>query len=297
MKTKLLLAFLAFSVISCSDDDSSPSQPEKKLDQMVVAHYPDGINANSYKEIYDFDDHDRLTQISYYNPENELSAKTTYEYDQMLLSVVKSYGSSMGDPNKPTSVTLFNYDGSLRIIGMDSNVETGIEGIHTITSFTYNADTTISAQQTTSAPPEEDALTNFTYYKNADGLITKKVDSDNIIWTQAVYQAGNIASYTQLGTASMSFEFAENYLVKGNYLKINVNKFDGSFNNTIIAEGFKAVGNGFANYISQHTASNAVSSQITTYAYEFDQDGYPIKVSLFLEGSSQPYEVREISYQ
>jgi hypothetical protein len=297
MKTKLLLAFLAFSFISCSDDDSSPSQPEKNLDQMVVTHYPDGQGANSYKEIYDFDDHNRVAQIMYYSPQNELSAKRTYEYDQMLLSVIKGYGGGMGDPEQPTSVTSFNYDGSLRIIGIDSNVETGIEGIHTITSFTYNADNTISAQQTTSAPPEEDALTNFTYYKNADGRITKKVDSDNTIWTQAVYNGNNVQSYTQLGSPSMSYLFNTVNTPKGQYLNIGRNKFDGSFNNTIIAEGFAAVSNGVTNYVSQHTSSIASINLVVTYSYEFDEDGYPIKVNLFSAGSSQPYEVREISYQ
>lgn len=297
MKTKLLLAFLAFSVISCSDDDSSPSQPEKNLDQMVVTYYPDGINANSYKEIYDFDDHDRLTQISYYNLENELSAKTTYEYDQMLLSVVKSYGSSMGDPNKPSSVTSFNYDGSLRIIGMDSNVETGIEGIHTVTSFTYNADNTISAEETTSAPPEEDVVKNCTYYKTADGRIVKKIDSEGNILTQAVYENYNLKSYTRQGSASMAFLFNNDVTPKGNYLNINLNKYDGNFNNTILAEGFPAFSNGVSNYISQHTSSIAEINLTVTYTYEFDEDGYPIKVSLFSQGSSQPYEVREISYQ
>jgi hypothetical protein len=297
MKIKLLLAFVVFSLISCSDDDTSPSQPEKNLEQMVVTHYPDGINSNSYEEVYDFDAYNRLTQISYFSPENELSAKKTYEYDQMLLSVIKGYGGGMGDPEQPTSVTSFNYDGSLRIIGMDSNVEAGIEAIHTITSFTYNADNTISAQQTTSAPPEEDALTNFTYYKNADGRIVKKEDADNTIWTQAVYNGSNVQSYTQLNLPSMSYMFNTVDAPKGQYLNIGRNKFDGSFNNTIIAEGFAAVSNGVNKYVSQHTSSIASINLVVTYTYEFDEDGYPIKVSLFSAGSSQPYEVREISYQ
>ncbi|PZR22522.1 MAG: hypothetical protein DI539_05500 [Flavobacterium psychrophilum] len=297
MKTKLLLAFLAMSVISCSDDDSNPAIPpvEKNLDQMVVKRYqPSG---NVYKDVYDFDDN-KVTIINRYDGQDENFSKTTYEYNENgLLSVAKTYGYSMGDPNQPSSVVSYTYDSSLRIIGIDGVESSGIEGTHTITSFAYNADNTISAEEITSAPPEEDAVKNYTYSKNADGHIVKKVDADNTIWTQAVYNAGNIESYTQLGAASMSYLFNTANTPEGDYLNINLNKFGGDFNNTILTGGFGAVNNGVTNYISQQTSANASSSQITIYTYEFDEDGFPIKVSLFKQGSTQPYEVREISYQ
>lgn len=296
---KLLIAFIALSLLSCSDDDSSSTPTvEKNLDQMVVTHYPDGLAAPSYKQVYDFDDHNRVMQILHYSPQNELSSKRTYEYNQMLLSVTKTYdyGMSIGDPSQPSSVLSFSYDGSLRIIVVYSYVETGIEGVHSITSFTYNADNTISAEKTTSAPPEEDVVADYTYYKNADGRITKVVDADGAVVTQAVYSGNNMDSYTITGFTSKSYLFNSTVSPKGQYLNINLNKYDKSFNNTIIAEGFEAVSNGLSKYISQQTSSNDANSVVTTYTYEFDEDGYPIKVSLFKEGSTQPYEVREITY-
>ncbi|RDI05635.1 hypothetical protein [Flavobacterium sp. AG291] len=297
MKTKLLLAFFALSVISCSDDDSSwPSPPEKKLDQMVVKRYQN--NGSIYKDVYDFDDDNKLTIINRYDSQDESFSKTTYEYNESgLLSVTKTYGFGMGDPSQPSSITSFSYDASSRITGIDDMDASGIEGTHTITSFVYNADNTISAVETVSGPPSEDVTTNYTFYINDYGHIEKKVDADNTIWTQAVYWSGNVESYTQLGASSMSFEFVENEFVKGSYVKINQNKFGGNFNNAILAGGFASVSNGVVKYVSQQTSTNASTSQVLTYNYEFDDDGYPVRVTLFVLGSSTPYEVREITYQ
>lgn len=297
MKTRLLFAFLAFSFISCNDDDSNPTQPvEKNLDQMVVKRYqPSG---NVYKDVYDFDDDNKVTIINRYDGQDENFSKTTYEYNENgLLSLTETYGYGMGDPNQPSSFTSFSYDGSLRIIAIDDTDAGGIESTETTTHFTYNNNNTISAHETIVGPPSEDIIRNYTIHINADGRIVKKVDADNTIWTQAVYNAGNIESYTQLGTASKSYLFNTANTPKGDYLNINLNKFGGNFNNTILAGGFTSVSNGLSNYISQQTSANASTSQITTYTYEFDEDGYPIKISLFLQGSSEPYEVREIIYQ
>lgn len=298
---KVLFAFIALSLLSCSDDDSSTAPSvQKNLDQMVITHYPDGLAAPNHKEVHDFDDHNKITQISYFSPQNELAAKRTYQYNQMgLLSVVKTYGydMGMGDPNEPKSVVSFNYDSSLRIIGIDSNIVYGIEGVHTVTSFTYNADNTISVEEITSSPPEEDVVKNYTYHKNTDGRITKLVDSEGTVYTQAVFEGANVLSYTKTGSASMSYAFNVNDTPKGDYLKINTNKYDGSFNNTIMAEGFQAVGNGVSNYISQDTYSMEGVSGTTNYAYDFDQDGFPKKVSLSVQGSSTPHQIREITYQ
>jgi YD repeat-containing protein len=295
MKIKLLLAFIAFSFISCSDDDASPSQPEKNLDQMVIKKYNNGTYGQ--KVVYDFDDHNRVTLINRYDAQDEYFSKTTYEYDQMLLSVEKTYGFGMGDLNEPSSVISYNYDSSSRLISIDDHDAAGVEFSDTNIIFTYNADNTISAVETIVGPPSEDIINNYTYHKNADGNIVKKVDDGNTVLTQAVYDGANVLSYSRLGWPTWSYQYNVSDSPKGDYLKINTNKFDGSFNNTILAEDYPSVSNGVTNYISQHTISNTQVSDVTTYTYEFDDDGYPIKVSLFKQGSTQPYEVREISYQ
>lgn len=293
MKTKLLLAFLAFSFISCSDDDTSPSQPEKNLDQMVVSRYEDGNYVS--KLIYDFDDHNRLTQISSYNTENEFFHKKVYEYDQMLLVAEKAYylDGSM-DPNVPSFVTTFSYDGSLRINHLDRTSNLGIEGYQLSTSFIYNADNTISAEEIYTGLPSEDETTYFTYYKNGGGNITKKVDAEGTMLMQAVYEGDNVISATDLnlfGTTNYQFNIAQT--PKGGYISIYTNRFDGNLNNALLSDGFLAVSNGVNKYVSQAAYSDGIN---VIYEYEFDEDGYPIKVSLFVEGNTQPYEVREITY-
>lgn len=298
MKTKLLFAFLAMSVISCSDDDSNPTTPpvEKNLAQMVVKRYQN--NGSIYKDVYDFDGDNKLTIVNRYDGQDENFSKITYEYNASgLLSVAKTYGYSMGDPNQPSHVTSYTYDGSSRITGIDDTESSGIESTQTITSFTYNSNNTISAVANIIAYPEEEVIKNYTFHVNADGHIVKKVDADNTILAQAVYNAGNIESYTQLSAPSMSYLFNTANTPKGDYLNINLNRFGGDFNNAILSGGFASVGNGITNYVSQQTSTNATTSQITTYTYEFDEDGFPIKVSLYTQGSTEPFEVREITYQ
>ncbi|ALM50226.1 hypothetical protein AMR72_15835 [Flavobacterium psychrophilum] len=308
MKTKLLIALFAFTLMSCSDDErypettvTIPSDPdngnptdpvvvEKKLEKILYINYrEDGTISSTGK--FEFDDAEKMVLVDGFSATGVPLRKREFTYNEKGLLINTNFHES-GSSN----TTFYEYDALGRIV-KTSNAYAIYEAVFTNRLFTYEDDGSITVDEKVYEDSLEEgggeiilSQGQYKYYKDAAGNIYKKTAANGNVITEAVYGNGNIVSYTS-GSSSISFGFNTTNLPKGQYHNISKNAY-GGLQNAILIEGFAAVGLGISNYV---TEQNAVDK--TTYAYEFDKDGYPVKISFFKNDSDKPFQIREISYK
>ena len=291
MKFKLLFAFMALSLVSCNqDDDNSPLTPvvEKKLDKILSTNYKANGDIAS-TATFTFDDNNRLLSKYIYNAAGELIGQRICTYNENgLLAEMDAHedGASIN--------TKYKYDNSGRVTESD-NLFAIIEGIRTIKTFTYNADGTISviANEISYGPGgEETSTAQYKYFVNSAGQIYRRTNSNGDILAEAVYQGNNIVSFSE-GNSDIVFDFNETNQTKGQFNGIVKNWYGDNWQNAILLDGFQAAGLGVSNYVIKQTSS----SGILTYNYEFDTEGYPVKVERLNIGTAQPRQAQEVSYK
>ena len=291
MKFKLLFAFMVLSFVSCiEDDNNSPVTPvvEKKLDKMLSTNY-NSNDAIVSTATLTFDDNDRLLSKYIYNASGKLIGQRICTYNENgLLAEMDAH------EDGATINTKYKYDNSGRVTESD-NMFAVIEGVRTVSTFTYNADNTISVNTNmTSYGPEgeETSTAQYKYFLNAAGQIYRKTNSNGDILAEAVYQGNNIVSFSE-GNSEIVFDFNETNQTKGQFHGIVKNWYGDNWQNAILLDGFQAAGLGVSNYVIKQTSS----SGILTYNYEFDTEGYPIKVERLNIGTAQPRQVQEVFYK
>lgn len=300
MKFKLLFALIALSIVSCSKDDdsdtkdSNPAAQGKKLDKITDTRFKTDGSVNT-TTIAEFTDSKLVSQSTYQL--DQMVANSTYMYNESgLLVEKKSYDSSISGGAQPYASSLFKYDGQGRVTEHDYNYVI-IEADRTITTYTYNSDTTISASADYfDVLNNEHIITNDKYYVNTNGHVYKKTGSDGSNKLMAVYQGENLTSYVS-GLNTISFEYNTTDVPKGQYHNIVQNLYGGNLLSAVLVNGFDAIDFGVKNYVTKETTAGVSATSYLIYTYEFDSEGYPVKVKCYKDGNSLPYLIREIQYE
>jgi hypothetical protein len=283
MKLKLLIAFMMLSLVSCSDDDSNTTG-EKQLDKIVHKSYNNnGVLVDNSYITYD---NNRMTGVYFVNPNGEIIGKTEFFYNENgSLSKIIDDKAFYDDIN---GVVELGYDSQGRLITMlETYNQFGEEYIHT-GNYVYNQDNTITY---TGYIPNGDSDTKI-FSKNASGQIDKILYNGTV--TQAVYDGEDIVSYSD-GTQTVSFTFDSVNTPVGPLLQSNINHMGGNFQNMVLWMGFEGLAMGVSKYMIGR--SSTVAGNSSTFEYEFDEEGYPVKRKLFRQGENLPYSVNEIIYE
>lgn len=307
MKIKILFAFIALSLFSCSSNDDSdnnngsnpgdnPSGVQKELAKITDTRFKTDGSVNT-TTVSEYSGNKTIGEATYMN--DALVAKRMYTYNENgLLAELKSYDASMFGLEQPYAIALYTYDNQGRIVKYDDTI-TIIESENTVTTYTYNDDTTITASADYyDVVAGEHVITVDKYYVNQIGRVYKKIGSDGTVKLSALYIGDNVTSYSQ-GTAVEGFEYGIANEPKGQYHNIAQNLYGGNFTNAMLVNGFSSVSYGVSKYVTRQNTSNTASTNTSfiTYTYDFDSDGHPVKVKCYKNGNSLPYMIREIQYK
>lgn len=283
MKIRLLFAFIALSLASCSSDDSSTGKDpsgngEKKLREIVQTEFNDNGSVKQTTKI-EFDDNDRALALFTYDSAGELTYKENYTYSGGVYESVMSYTLENGTETPNYGYTLA-YDTSGRVI---SRTDTG--GVSATTTYTYNDNNTITEIRTAGS-------TSFyaTYYLNAEGQLYKRTTETDT--EQLTYAGKNIQKYTN-NTFTSVFAYDSVLTPKGQQHNVVVNIFKGNMVNALIVQGLFSITMGGTQYVAKRTDN----ADVFDYEYEFDGEDYPVKVRCFKNEASIPFSIREVHYR
>jgi hypothetical protein len=292
MKTRLLFAFIAIAMASCSSDDNSsdkdPSEnnQEIKLREIIQTEFnQDGSVKLTTKTR--FDDKDKALLEEQYNTAGELTAKREFTYNPLgQVESMAFYSADTGLETLNSGYTAV-YDANGRVTTINENFIVNGSQATSVTTYLYNPNNTVIMTRNFSSG--ESAMT--TYYLNSTGQVFKKTDSDGMT-EQVIYLGANMLNYSN-GTITSSFGYDNEHSPKGQQHNTVVNQFNGNVANAMMIDGFKSIDLGRDKYVIQRTDSNGDSYD---YQYQFNDDGYPIKLRCFKNGGSIPFFIREIYY-
>lgn len=293
MKTRLLFAFIALSLAACSSDDGSSGQDpdgntgEKKLREIVQTEFNENGSVKLTTKTK-FDDNDKALLEQQYNGMNELVAKREYTYNTKgVIDTMTYYSAETGleTPNYRYTIT-YDADGRVSAVN-DSFIHNGSPSTSVI-GYLYNPNGTVLATRNFSYGGSK----LVTYYTNNSGQVYKKTDAEGVT-EQVSYLGENILSYNN-GSINSVFTFDNEHTPKGQLHNTVVNQYSGNVANAIMLNGFTAISLGITNYAIQRTNSNGDTYE---YKYDFDTNGYPIKLRCFKNGASIPFFIKEISYK
>lgn len=283
MKIRLLFAFIALSLASCSSDDGNDGKDtsgneEKKLREIVQAEFNEDGSVKQTTKI-EFDDNDRALAQFTYDSAGELTYKENYTYSGGVYESVMSYTVENGTETPNYGYTLA-YDTSGRVI---SRTETG--GVSATTTYTYNENNTITEIRTAGS-------TSFyaTYYLNAEGQLYKRTTETET--EQLTYTGKNIGKYTN-NTFTSVFAYDSALTPKGQQHNVVVNLFKGNMVNAMIVQGLFSITMGSTQYVAKRTDN----ADVFDYEYEFDGEDYPLKIRCFKNDASIPFSIREVHYR
>lgn len=297
MKLKLLLAFIAISLIACSDNEDADNTPkEKKLERIATTYYYENSTQAYLSEELFFDDNNKpITANSYQISDNQasLSSQKLYAYsDKELLSKIEEYPhiNEQGISNIPSYRSVIEYDDLDRVI-QNYVYNYFSETPQIIESYVYNADKTISVTRVFDDAP----TLYYTYYLNNNGQIYKRMFNAVNSVKEVTYDGDNIISETKPNGDVLTYTFDNVNLPKGEFHNAFKNMYSGNMVNAILLEGFEDVTKINSKYLIGQNSN--VDSLNETYQYEFDEEGYPIKISRYRGVSTQPFEIRKIDYK
>lgn len=286
MKTKLLTALIALMLLSCSknDDTSGNNPPENEGDKKLREIVQTEFNENGSVKLTgktQFDENDRSLFWFLYDGTGELTTKVEYTYNQAgQLEEATSYAVQGTSETVDYSYTL-TYDSNNRVIAKNES-----SPVTASTTYAYNANNTVTVIRTGSG-----ADMYSTYYLNNEGQLFKKTtETETELLT---YTGENILGYTN-GTYSSTFAYDGAVATKGQQQNVAINRYKGSKVNALMLEGLTAIDLGSTLYASQKNDNNG---DVYAYEYQFDNEGYPIKVRCFKNGASIPFFIREINYR
>ena len=274
MKLKaLLLALVAISLAACSGDDSNPIETTQGEVIQMIGEFYDENGIKTGETIYDIEDK-KTVKVTFYS-QGELERYDDYEYnDEGMLEFVKSYlDGELWNTNE------FEYDSQGRVIAQTHTFANSEQT--SIRYYTHNNDNTITVSGGETA----------TYFINEQGRVYKHFESE-FSFTEAEYEGNNIIRLSTYST-SADIIYDEEHEPKGDYHQIDKEQFGNYLANGIVCGGF-GYGLGVDKYLLAVDGSgNTGYSQV----YEFDDEGYPVKMSRYYEGSPQPSSELTIIYQ
>lgn len=281
MKLKLLTAIVVLSFAACSDDDQSTAAP-KKLQEVTNTSYDEEGDVYVIHKLF-FED-GQLSVARHYTNAGMETGRTEYIYnDDSILIEANIYSNSNPVPSY-TSNYIYDTQGRLADIN-----QTAFQFEETVTvedHVVYNNDNTISYWRES----ENGENLIYTYYVNDNGKIFKVMNDDGETM-EVIYEGNDIASLTDPeGTTMYSFDNVTE--VKGDYRKVISNQYSNDVN-AVLAAGLPS----FIGGIDRYQIASDGPTMDTETVYEFDDDGYPIKRTVYQNGSAQPHTVSEIVYE
>lgn len=280
---KLLLAFVAISFISCSDDDTNNNTVNKDLNEITTFFEGEKVEWNKFEN-------NRLTKRYLYNANGEVFIDDQYVYDAQGRLATRTIVSE-GETNTQT----FEYDesGRLELINTETPAYTSER------EFNYSLpNKIISTDHWTSEGGESTHITTFDV--DQQGRVFRITHGDVVNFdsmSEAVYEGNNVIQYsntTHLGldnelvTTTIDYTYNLEIPVRGDYLNKEANMFGNNNVNAILFYGTFAVE--VDGYMVHYT--NGISN--TVIAREFDNEGFPVKI-IYL--NDEHGRVIEISYQ
>lgn len=295
MKMRLLIAFLAAMLMSCSaDDDTIPVNVEGPLltNLKEINSYADG-NALENRKF-----ENNLLRERYFIRENgDVYFEDIYSYNGQNLLIGRSVDIQYEDGTTASLDQVISYDSFGRIIqivnsqtfdGNNDNVQIDI------TDFDYSTPDTIVATSVTSG--QSPSVTR--YYLNSAGLVYKRTNDNSQNTSEATFANGNVSTLTRtiynspsevlINTTTNLYDLQTE--VNGEYLNIGTNQFGNVKANAAIYKS--DVSSNSSNYILN---SEVNGNSDTSYQYQFNNAGYPINVKLF--DTSGLYLEHQIIYQ
>lgn len=256
MNKTIFLGLAALALFSCSNDDSNETVQAAGIELDTVT-FIDGGNEG----VMIFEDNKVREYHIGPNDDDTYDSNYTYTYgaDGQLTGMV-----STDAQGQMTFSRVVAYDAQGRIIAKDDTyyVATAPYSSENVV-YTYNEDNTVTADFTS----YDDTVQDRTYHFNSAGLVYK-VTNGNEIAQELSYNGNNVSA---IGTTSYLYD--ESTPVKGEYLNIYRNMFN-SYSNFVVYNG----------YIVPFTVSDKyMISTVNSYetinsVYEFNEDGYPVKV-------------------
>lgn len=295
MKLKLIMAFIAISLVACSSDDNIPVDTTNETP--IVKHiksittYSQNNNVPREKIIFNNNDRPAEFYTSYNNSQSlKLLEKYYYSTDGPDSKVDFIEAFDHNEPDGTLKWTLeFDYDEQNRLLSMTTTSYSLFMSTST-DEYIYNNDGSITVHHGIGGAAIDTFLTNST------GQIIKTIGNEyyNTI-SEIEYSGNNIEAITDTQSWGMSSYRSYTYdmetVVKGEYLKFYKHMF-GSANNMILYEphNFHYALQYSDNYMTSESSNNGVG---LSYEYEFDLNGYPVKKKYISNGNVIKYEVIE----
>lgn len=283
MKLKLLFAFVTLFFMSCSGDDSDTVDTvpvvAKKLDKVVYLSYNN--EAVARRQVAEFNDNNQIISEITYGASDEILSKSEFMYDSSGVLKTRNDYYSYESLETPSYNYNFSYDTQNRL--NKAVIHLSLGQTQTII-YTYS-DNTITAIS--------DNNSEVIYELNSNGQIIKKTVEGNYT-DEFMYEGSNVVFY---GGTSHSPHYTYEYDMEnqpvGEFMNIAKNQY-GSINNAIMIKGFN---NGLysSNYLTAWSISTGEPFYVLTY--EFDAEGYPVKVNRSFSTATTPAYVTEISYK
>lgn len=291
MKLKLLIAFFAVALASCSHDsrnfnpiDEDPDNGNTNGDAMNRIVQTDFNEDGSVKVTTrtEFDENNKALHIFEHDGSGALTSTTDYTYNKDGQVETMAYFTA-ADGDLPVNTYSITYDGSGKI----ANLSETTASVNSSTDFVYNPDNTITAAKTISGG----TLEVTKYFLSSAGLVYKKTSTSSN--EEIIYNGENIQTYTT-ATVTSTYTYDAEHELRGQQQAVAANQFKGNMVNTIIVNGFQSIALGKTKYVLQKLDDNGDRYD---YTYQFDDNGYPVKVRCFKNQSATPFFIREVSYK
>ena len=291
MKIKLLVAFMAIALVSCSKDDDSASDnsgnEEKKLNRIIQTDFNENGSVKMTSQIQ-FDDNNKALSNLEYDGDGVLSTKRDFTYNKSgQIETMMYYTAATGleIPNYSYTVT-YKGDGRVESVS-DSFISNGAAATSSM-DYVYNENSTIVMTRNFSFGGA--AITTF--YLDTAGSVYKKTDSAGTT-EQLIYAGKDVQKYST-EMFSSTFAYDNEHTPKGQQNNVVLNQYNGNIQNTLLLGGFTSFNLGNTKYVMQRTDNGA---EIYNYEYQFDKEGYPVKVKCYKNEDALPFSIREIYYR
>jgi hypothetical protein len=277
MKLKLLLAFIAASIVACSSDDGTAVNPTG-TDLNEVKTYRDG----ELVEVNKYENNKLKERYLYENGQVFLEDLNTYDNQGRLIERVVNFSNINNISNTSESTQSIEYDNAGRIISItEEAIYDGLPAPVKYRTFNYNIPNKIT--ETISSEGQNDY--QYVYDLNSSGYVNKiTLSGPNPSFRESVFEGDNIITYT---TSDYNFD-EDNYTITTTSYTYDMdtpvmgspdNRFGSNKANTALF--YANTSSHSVNYLIEVvTGDNVIQKQ-----YEFNSGGYPTKIKTFQNNS------------
>lgn len=265
MKIKLLLGMAAIILVSCNDADT---------DNVEIASHDlykiTTVSEGSSTDVKEFANNKLIKQSVLEGGETSFYYEFSYG----------AHGQLSGMTGKDAQGQLIFeraliYDATGKLTAKNDTYYNLLQGTTDVENITYTYNTVNNTVFADYSPDNNTAFegnTDRTYNFNTNGLLESISVNGNIV-QQFQYDGNNITNM-----ANVDFTYDTATEVKGAYLDIYRNQFS-SYANFIIYNGYMVPSSVNDKYLL-HVDENPGAAGDIDYAYQFDNDGYPVTIQV-----------------